>query len=564
MKYNISFSNPNSHFIEFKLTFEALKANTVLHLPNWRPGRYQIQNFAKRIKYLKAFDETHNEIEVNKVDKSSWQLKNKPGLVSVVYEYYAFEMDAGNSWLDDQQLYINFINCTLYTEDSLYNPYEIHLDLPDDYEVACGLEQKDKHKLISPSYYQLVDSPLIASASLRKASYTFEGCIYYIWIQGEMPKSDKELITDFIEFTKTQVKVMGSFPCSDYHFLCQCLPYKHYHGVEHWNSTVITIGPSSELGDRKLYKEFLGISSHELFHTWNVIRLRPKEMTPYNFQNENYHRTGFITEGVTTYYGDLFLARSGVFRFEEYLGELNKLLKRHFENEGRSNMSVADSSFDLWLDGYEKGIPGKKVSIYNEGALAALILDLTIRLKFDNQKSLDDVIRLMWNRHGEDFSGYSYMDYKNAAESIYEAPLDDYFKNIVSGTQPYEDYLCELLPAFGLSFDLVESEKILERDFGFKLEKNKIVAISSTSPAECKLSLADEIETINGKSIEAYSENENELNLVINRFGRKVKTTLKASKKNHFSVYHAEDGLSEQIQNSQHQLLKGWLEKCIE
>ncbi|MFY0591890.1 M61 family metallopeptidase [Roseivirga sp.] len=561
MIYNISFDKATTHFLNFKVVINAQKTNLLLQLPNWRPGRYQIQNFAKRIKNFQATDEKGNSIEVQKKSKSSWELSNLPGEVTISYQYFAFAMDAGNTWLDDEQVYINFINCCIYDPSQMDAACEVILDLPKNYKIASGLNSIGHDRLLAPSFYQLVDSPLFASDSLRKVVYQWASTTYNIWIQGNNPKSDEELVQDFKAFTKKQVEVMGEFPCPEYHFLIQCLPYKHYHGVEHWNSTVITIGPSSELADRKLYKELLGVSSHELFHTWNVIRLRPKEMTPYNFQTENYHTTGFVTEGVTTYYGDLFLARSGVFSLDEYLGELNKLLKRHYENEGRKAYSVAESSFDLWLDGYEKGIPGRKVSIYNEGALAALILDLTIRQKFNNKKSLDDIMRLMWQRHGQNMSGYDYNDYKAAAESIYEEDLDNYFKEIISGSAQYESYLANLFQKFGLSFKKCFSEKVEERHFGFRLNENIVTDIAPESKAEGLLSIGDKILSINGKKSTPILPELTKIVLTINRFGRELSIEINRDTKDHFSTFQV--SVIKSMVAKQQQNITAWLEECI-
>ena len=260
MDYKISFEKPNTHFLRFKVTINTLEPNLLVQLPNWRPGRYQIQNFAKRIKNFEAFDSRGNQLIVQKRNKSSWQVKNEPGPVTISYKYFAFEMDAGNTWLDDEQLYINFINCCIYDPTQVDFPCDISLDLPKGYEIACGLESVGVNTLRSPNYFQLVDSPLVASKTLRRINYSVADTKFNIWIQGDLPKSDDEIIEDFEKFTQLQIEVMGEFPCTDYHFLFQCLPYKHYHGVEHWNSTVITIGPSNELSDRKLYKEFKYLS----------------------------------------------------------------------------------------------------------------------------------------------------------------------------------------------------------------------------------------------------------------------------------------------------------------
>ncbi|GAB5523432.1 MAG: PDZ domain-containing protein [Roseivirga sp.] len=541
MHYKFTFTNPNTHFIEISLQIESKTANTVLRLPSWRPGRYQVQNFAKNVKDVRAYNSTGNLIDIKKISKDAWKLDNQPGPITISYRYYAFVMDAGNSWLDDEQLYINFINCAMYAEELMQEPCLVSLDIPGHYQIATGLKTENNGAFSAPSYYQLVDSPLIASPTLRKISYIVEQHLFNVWIQGDLPKTDEEVIKDFKPFTELQMKVMGGFPCEEYHFLFQCLPYKHYHGVEHWNSTVITMGPSEELKERALYKEFLGVSSHELFHTWNVIRLRPEEMMPYDFQSENYHETGFVTEGVTTYYGDLFLARCGVFDRTEYLAELNKLLKRHYDNEGRKHYSVAASSYDLWLDGYERGIPGRKVSIYNEGALAALILDLKIRLKTDSAQSLDDVMRLMWQRHGKNLKGYSYHDYQRAAETIYGESLADYFDQIISGTKGYESELEHLLASFGLKFELKASVKPEEASFGIRLIKHEerffVDQIATGSAAEKVLSAKDEILTANAVAFDGTWPERDEVTLELNRFGRKLSFTLIKEQQIHFPIY---------------------------
>jgi predicted metalloprotease with PDZ domain len=539
MYYTISYGNPNKHIIDIALQLSNFEQDQiVLNLPSWRPGRYTIQNFAKNIMNIQAYDENGAAVGSKKVAKDQWRIESA-GLkqLTIKYSYYAFLMDAGNSWLDEEQLYINFINCLLYADDRLNEACTVEIKVPEDYKFATGLEQVSPQLFKTDSYYHLVDSPLVATTNLKKISYEVQGYQFYLWIVGEFPRTEDDVVNDFRRFTTLQIDVMGGFPYKDYHFIYQCLPYRHYHGVEHWNSTVITLGPSSELNERPLYKEFLGVSCHELFHTWNVIRLRPKEMVPYEFQSENYHETGFVTEGVTTYYGDLFLKRSGVFSLEEYLIELNKLLERHYLNDGRKNMSVASSSYDLWLDGYEKGVPGRKVSIYNEGALLALILDLRIRIKTDHKKSLDDVMRLMWIRFGETQKGYTFEDYQQVCEKVYGSSLSDYFEHYISGTEPFEKELSMLFPQFGLDFEFKPSAKPEEMRFGIKLTEQAgryfIDALAPNSAAEEVLSLKDEVLNYGGIDFEKSPS----IQLEINRFGRKLNFELTAFERNYFAVY---------------------------
>ena len=145
------------------------------------------------------------------------------------------------------------------------------------------------------------------------------------------------------------------------------------------------------------YEDLLGVCSHELYHTWNIKAIRPKEMFPYDYTKENYFRTGFVAEGVTTYMGDLMLYKSAVFNWKEFVKTQNQNLERHLMNYGRFNLSVADSGFDNWLDGYKLGAPNRKVSIYPDGALCMLMIDLEIIKNTDGKASLNSVMKELYD-----------------------------------------------------------------------------------------------------------------------------------------------------------------------
>ena len=200
----------------------------------------------------------------------------------------------------------------------------------------------------------------------------------------------------------------------------------------------------------QLYPELLGISSHGSFHAWNVIRIRPAELLPYDFTKENYFPTGFVAEGVTTYYGDLFLKRSGVFTLEDYLLELNTTMKRHFEANGKAFQSLVESSFDLWLDGYTPGIPNRKVSIYHKGAIVALLLNLEIRQRTSHVRSLDDVHAIYMGAFWKTAIGYSIDDYRAAVEEVTGRSQQSYFDECITGNAPLETRLNQALDFVGL------------------------------------------------------------------------------------------------------------------
>jgi len=276
--------------------------------------------------------------------------------------------------------------------------------------------------------------------------------------------------------------------------------------VEHKNSTVITHGPGNEFDKKENRSDLLAICSHELFHFWNIKRLRPATMLPYNFAKENYSKLGYVYEGITTYYGDYMLLRAGVFSFDKYSTEFSKDLQKHFNNEGRYNYSVSESSFDTWLDGYIIGTPARKVSIYVEGMLAALIADIKIREATDNKNSLDTVMQLLYQRFYLNDTGYTEREYKEILEEVSGLNMQSYFDDIIHGKGAVEKQLPSTLALLGLQIQETNSDILHERLFGFKTTVvNNSVAIAyctADSPADkAGVALNDILISINGQQV---------------------------------------------------------------
>jgi predicted metalloprotease with PDZ domain len=327
-EYFISYKNPLTHLLEIEIHLKNINSYSLeLQLPAWRPGRYELQNYAANIKDFNAYDKRGQALAFTKTSRNLWRVENgKSKDVKISYQYYAYHMDAGGCWLDEEQLYLNFICCLLYVPEKIDEVCTVQLSIPPDYQIACGLPSKN-NLLKAKSFYHLADSPMMASPSLTHLSFDCHHIPFHIWIQGVNHVTPERIITDFKKYTEEQIVMMGDFPEEDYHYLFQFLPYRHYHGVEHRNSTMIVLGPTESIPE-KGYEDLIGISSHELFHAWNIIKIRPVEMFPYDFSKENYFTTGFVAEGFTTYYGDLFLVRSGVISIEEYFSELNTTFQK--------------------------------------------------------------------------------------------------------------------------------------------------------------------------------------------------------------------------------------------
>ncbi|ARS36571.1 M61 family metallopeptidase [Pontibacter actiniarum] len=504
--YHLSFQNPLTHFLDVRITVKDNQQQELyLQLPAWRPGRYELQHFAQK---LSAVTATANgeSLNIEKATKDRWQVQAGGATeVEIRYRFFARQMDAGGSWLDEQQLYLNPINCLMAVEGREQEPCQLKLQLPQEWQLACGLPEKERHTLQAASFDELADSPFIASDSLSRETFKVGGYTFHIWMQGDCQPDWQKLTRDFEGFTREQLEVFGEFPVPEYHYLNEILPYRFYHGVEHSHSTVITLGPGELLMAPSLYKEFVGVSSHELFHTWNIKKIRPKEMLPYNFAQENYFKTGYVAEGITTYYGDYMLARSGFFSAEAYFEELNTTLQRYFADYSRHNLSVADSSFDLWLDGYKPGIPDRKVSIYIKGALTALLLDLQLRQATDSKASLDVVMRKLWERYGKGNVGYTAQDYAQLVDEVAGQSFQSYFDNFINGTAPIEQPLDEALHFVGCTLKEQQNPLRHEGRYGFKVSTEgsaKVTAVAPGSPASELLSIDDELVALNGRKLE--------------------------------------------------------------
>ena len=499
--YTIDCDNSQQHFIKIKVKFPVDENKTIIHLPSWRPGRYELGNFAKNIKNFKVFNDQNKAINFHKINKDSWEISsNETKYIKIEYQYYANELNAGSSYYNENQLYVNPVNCFLYAEGKEQFPISLELNIPENYTIASSLVQENNF-LLAENFDELADSPFICSENLEKQTYSVADTNFHIWFNNQLNIPWERVIDDFRNFTKKQIEDFGEFPVSEYHFLIQSLPYLAYHGVEHLKSTVITLGPSYDLFENR-YDELLGVSSHELYHVWNVKSIRPKELLPYNFKKENYSELGYIYEGITTYLGDLYLLKSGVFSLENYLRELSKQFQKHLDNPGRFAYSVSQSSFDTWLDGYVPGVPGRKVSIYTEGCLLAFVMDAKIRKATNNKRGIQEVMKRLYYNFAQNKKGYTEKDFIEQLENICGYSFQDFFNDYVHGSTPYETILLEALDFIGLELIQTPSNSYSEANLGMKTvhQSNHLLisAIYPGSPADMAgFSLGDELIALN-------------------------------------------------------------------
>lgn len=516
IEYQIDNTNSPANFIRITISFESTKKNPIVKIPSWRPGRYMLQNYAANIRDCSAQDQNGVVLLVNKVNKNSWLIETEANTtITFTYLYYCRQMDAGGCWSDAELFYINPIACLMAVDGQESMACALKLILPPSFIIKTGMPKESDTTYKANSFLALSDFPVLASPTLTTLSYTLQEIPFYIHSTVDAMYLPSTIVKDFEAFTHSQIKDFGTFPEKEYHFLLLIMPYQHYHGVEHRNSTVICLGPSHDIKE-KLYPELIGICSHELYHTWNICKIRPSEMLPYNLFEAQYFKTGFVAEGITTYLGDYYVALSNVFNKEWYQDELNILLKRHFYSFGNNHLSLADSSFDLWVDGYDAGIPNRKVSIYVKGAIVAFLMDTAIRKATSNASTLRDMMLILWNTYKTEGKGYTEDSIEVLFNSITSNQFADDFKRWIYGLG---DLKADLLKAFQyLEIPVTEEvhTNFLGRNFGFLCDPaftvqtvddaspylsmlgkgDRILRINSFPATECSLDELEELDTL--------------------------------------------------------------------
>ncbi|WP_209329815.1 M61 family metallopeptidase [Lunatimonas salinarum] len=530
MHYKISQNIPTSQYIQVELKLDCQAGEVVsLQLPAWRPGRYELANYAQNIRKITIFSQDRL-VPMQKLSKDLWVFRaEQPGEYMVEYEYYAAQMDAGGCWADTEQVYVNFSNIAFAIEGRSHEEITVAIEVPENYQVATSLVQLTHLKFWAFDYQQLIDSPFIASASLQHESYQVENSTFHLWFMGDIYFDMASLIEVFRTLTNRQIAAFGEFPAENYHFIFQLLPYTHYHGVEHKFSTVITYGPAASLTDPNELSELIGVSSHELYHFWNVCRIRPAVILPYDLSKEAYLQEGVVAEGVTTYFGDMYLLRSGFFSLSQYLAEIAKRLNREGLSQGWKHQSIAESSFDLWLDGYKPGIPDKKVSIYNRGALISLCLDVYL---MQRHSSLEDVMKYMWREYGRQEKGYSLVTFQSlVAQCAGDISfVSTFFQKFIFGTEDLLPTLRKFLRDLDIVIRTENIPNSLGTPFGILADDSgKITQLHPDAPAYLHLMRGDQI---NKKDFTAQL-----LELHITRNGKPLSIKLPKTDRPYFENY---------------------------
>ena len=435
ISYHVSWPEPHTHYYHVEMTIRRSDTGDLdLRVPAWRPGRYIIQNYARYFIDVEAEDANGNALPFVKTDKGTWRIDAGTSKNVVVrYRNYARVLDAGESYLDASEAYINPITVLMYVPGAEFTPSLISFDKPADWKVATALDyDEEKGGYPTESYHELVDSPFIISPDFELLSFDHEGARYELVFQGEGNYDPEKVIDDVRRIAQEQTDIMKITPYERYVFLYHLLPTSFGHGVEHKNSTSIVIGPA-DFNDRNFYYRLLGVTSHELFHVWNVERIRPEAIYHPDYSRENYTTTMWVYEGITSYYTALTIARAGLRTPEQYLSNLSRTLRGYDNAYGRTVTSVAMTSWNSWVS--SNAPPNTTYSFYTAGSVLGLLLDLEIRGRTENDKSLDDVFRFLYAEYAAKDRGVPEDGFQEAVEKVAGSSFQPFFEAYVYGLE---------------------------------------------------------------------------------------------------------------------------------
>src|SRR5712671_5848981 len=459
ISFTVAMPRPYTHLFEIEMRAK-IPANlqvpneSDLVMPVWTPGSYLIREFERHVQDFAA-DVDGRPLEWTKVNKNTWRIKTGGARQwRATYHVYANELSVRTSELNSDHAFWNNATLLMYPAGHLKAPSTLHVVPAKDWKIATGLpEVKGKpNSFHAENFDVLYDSPVEVS-NFKQLDFQVRGVAHRIVIDGEGNYDPERLRRDVQKIVEAETAMFGGIPYHDYTFILH-LRSNTGGGLEHLNSTALgfkRFGFATEDG----YRKFQALVAHEFFHLWNVKRIRPDALGPFDYTKENYTRLLWVAEGITDYYGQLMPRRAGLISDQTYLDQLAKRIQSFEETPGRGKMSAEESSFDSWIKLYrpDENSINSQISYYDKGELLGLLLDLDIRRRTHGAKSLDDVMRYLYDEFYKKGRNYTPADMQRACELMAGASLDQFFSRYVRGRDELEPIYNEILAGAGLRLE---------------------------------------------------------------------------------------------------------------
>lgn len=511
--YQVAMSQPASHLFEVTLQVSNWQLNTLdLKMPVWTPGSYLVREYARHIQDFAAENNQGELLASRKISKNHWQvITGDNSTIKISYQVYANDLTVRTNHLDSTHGYFNGAALFFFVPGMENEPIQLKIIPPQaDWKISTTLSPVSglKSTYIAKDFDTLVDTPVEIGT---QKTYDFEVLgkphSWAIWSQGNI--KPKQIIKDTTKIIETEAELFGGLPYDKYLFLLH-LSGSGYGGLEHKDSCTLNY-PRFGFRDREKYERFIQLVAHEFFHLWNVKRIRPKALEKFDYEAENYTTSLWFCEGTTSYYDILIPLRAGIYKRKTYLKNLSKDINRYLNTPGRNVQPLGESSHDAWIKLYRRDAysDNNQISYYLKGQLVSLLLDLLIRAKHNNKRSLDDVMRIMWKRFGIDEVGFKEAELRGVIAEVADENLESFFANYIESTEelPFDDYL----DPFGLYLKTIEEKTLPYLGIKVQSENNKEVIsfVTAESPAaRAGIDAKDELLAINGIKANAANLNE--------------------------------------------------------
>lgn len=486
IRYTVELAEPYAHRFLVHLDIDTPQKDQELRLPAWIPGSYMIRDFAKNIVELSATDiESQQSLSVEKKDKSSWVVHTHEKPICISYRVYAWDLSVRSAHFDQTHAYFNGTSLFLEVLGQEQAPCSLDIQQPghsycSDWRVATSLKPLNNKRYEfgvyhADNYDDLIDHPVEIS-DFTLASFEACGIQHDVVLVGKHYADMDKLCQDLKVICEYQIQFFDTPAPMDYYLFMTLVVDQGYGGLEHRASTSLIANRSDfpHINDQKItdgYRTYLGLCSHEYFHTWNVKRIKPQKFLPYDLTQEVHTELMWLFEGVTSYFDNLFLARSGIISNECYLELLGQDITRVIRQNGRFRQTVADSSFDTWTRFYkqDEGAPNHIVSYYVKGALIALGLDLLIQQESNHCYRLDDVMRHLWKRYLSTGQGVTENEMPSLIKEVTQVDVAQYLHDALHTTEDLP--LDKLLKNTGIALEEYEVSSL--KDLGGKKPSNE-------------------------------------------------------------------------------------------
>lgn len=543
IRYTLTLQNPHTHVFEVLCSVEQPHPDGQrLTLPAWIPGSYMIRDFAKHVIQMQASC-GDGPVEIWKVDKQTWQCAPCRGPLQLRYTVYAWDLSVRGAHFDVSHAYFNGTSvfvCVVGQEDQ---PCLMELVRPQaeaykDWRVATAMPREAAQEwgfgtYRAANYDELIDHPVEIGA-FAVGSFEVAGVPHHMVLYGRQRADMTRLCTDLKSICEYHVGLFGELPAMDRYLFLTMVVGEGYGGLEHRASCSLLTNRESlpRQGEKKIsdsYRDFLALCSHEYFHTWNVKRIKPAAFLPYDLSREVHTSLLWAFEGITSYYDELALVRAGLISAESYLEMISQAITRVLRTPGRFKQSVAQSSFDAWTKFYkqDENAPNAIISYYAKGAVIALALDLALRQQSNGQRSLDDLMRMLWQRYGSPLVGVPEAGIFELVAELSDATVAKRLRQWVAGTDDPD--LKSLLAHVGVELHLRSADSAKDKGgkpgtrtqpllvLGVRLagdsDNARLAVVYEDSPAaEAGLSAGDEIIAVDhirvsGRSLENTLQN---------------------------------------------------------